>query len=176
MTGRPRVCVSACLLGRAVRWDGGHRLDLPLIEALGRVAELVPVCPEEELGLGVPRGPMRLTGDPGSPRLVTLETGIDLTARMEAWCRRRLDELAGLGLAGFVLKARSPSCAVRSAEIFPSGGGSPVRGAGLFARMLTGRFPLVPVEEDSALADESRRREFLARVLGRAQSTSTAPK
>jgi uncharacterized protein YbbK (DUF523 family) len=176
MTGRPRVCVSACLLGRAVRWDGGHRLNRALVEALGRVAELVAVCPEEEAGLGVPREPMRLVGEAGASRLVTLETGIDLTARMEAWCRRRLDELAGLRLAGFVLKARSPSCAVRSAEIFPAGGGSPVRGPGVFARLLAERLPLVPVEEDSVLADDSGRREFLARVIGRAQSTSTAPK
>src|SRR5438874_2346955 len=64
-----RLGISACLLGQAVRYDGGHKRDPFLAETLGRFVEWVPVCPEVELGLGVPREPIRLEGDPAAPRL-----------------------------------------------------------------------------------------------------------
>src|SRR5437899_3341862 len=63
-----RLGISACLLGQAVRYDGGHKRDPFLAETLGRFVEWVPVCPEVELGLGVPREPIRLEGDPAAPR------------------------------------------------------------------------------------------------------------
>ena len=54
-----RLGVSACLLGEAVRFDGGHKRDFFLVKTLGRFVEWVPVCPELESGLGVPRESMR---------------------------------------------------------------------------------------------------------------------
>src|SRR3954466_16182711 len=61
---RPRVGVSACLLGQRVRYDAGHKRDTFLTDVLGRHVEWVEVCPEVEAGFGTPRGPMRL----GRPR------------------------------------------------------------------------------------------------------------
>src|SRR5437773_10846344 len=77
-TTLPRVGISQCLLGDNVRYDGGHKLDSVLIETLGRHVEWVPVCPEVEVGLGTPREPMQLVGDRHAPRLVTINTGVDL--------------------------------------------------------------------------------------------------
>jgi len=68
-----RLGISRCLLGEHVRYDGGHKLDHFLRDALGRYAEYIPVCPEVECGLGVPREAMRLVGDPASPRLRTIK-------------------------------------------------------------------------------------------------------
>ncbi|MHB1390954.1 MAG: 2-thiouracil desulfurase family protein [Thermoleophilia bacterium] len=78
-----RLGVSACLLGRKVRYDGGHKLDRSLIEALGPFVEWVPVCPEAETRLGVPREAMWLVGTGDQPRLITRRTRIDYTARMQ---------------------------------------------------------------------------------------------
>ena len=77
-----RLGVSACLLGREVRYDGGHKRDRFLTDTLGPFVEWVPVCPEVEIGLGVPRDTIRLVGDAPAPRLVVERTGEDLTARM----------------------------------------------------------------------------------------------
>jgi uncharacterized protein YbbK (DUF523 family) len=164
----PRIGISACLLGRPVRYDGGHKLDAYLRDVLGKFVEWVPVCPEAECGLGVPREAMRLVGDIDSPRRVTRATGIDHTDRLKAWAETRLEELAKEPLDGFVLKARSPSCGMR-VEVFDKSGKPCGLAPGLFARALPARFPLLLVVEDEDLRDEARRGEFLRRV--RAQKT-----
>src|SRR5438876_8818776 len=97
-----RVGVRACLLGQEVRWDGGHKRDPFLTELLGRHVEWVPVCPEVELGLGIPREPIRLEGDAEHPRLIAPETGRDLTETMAGFADRRLTELVRLDLSGSV--------------------------------------------------------------------------
>ncbi len=88
-----RLGISACLLGEPVRFDGGHQLDRFITDTLGKYVEFVPVCPEVECGLGVPREAMRLVGDPEAPRLVTVRTKVDLTDRLVTWARKRVGEL-----------------------------------------------------------------------------------
>ena len=70
-----RIGISSCLLGQEVRWDGGHQRDRFVTDVLGPFVEFVPVCPEYECGLGVPRESMHLEGDPAAPRLITTKTG-----------------------------------------------------------------------------------------------------
>ena len=83
-----RIGISSCLLGEEVRYDGGHKLDLYLKETLGSFVEWVPVCPEVECGLPIPREAMHLVGDPESPRLVTVRTGQDYTLQMLRWAEK----------------------------------------------------------------------------------------
>jgi uncharacterized protein YbbK (DUF523 family) len=99
-----RLGISTCLLGERVRYDGGHKLDRFLVHALGLYMEWVPVCPEVEMGLPTPREPIHLEGDPQNPRLVSIKSREDLTERMKAWARQRVEELAQVGLHGFVFK------------------------------------------------------------------------
>jgi len=164
---RIRVGISACLLGQEVRYDGGHKRCRPVTDTLGRIFEWVPVCPEVELGLGVPRETLRLEGRAGSPRLVFRDTGGDITDRMNAWSRRRLKHLERLDLSGFVLKSRSPSCGMSRVKVFTAGapGRPSLRGVGLFARVLMDRFPLLPVEEEGRLSERAARDGFVERVL-----------
>ncbi len=82
-----RLGISACLLGQNVRYDGGHQHDRFLTDTLGRYVTYVPVCPEVECGLSVPREAMRLVGTADAPRLVTISTKKDLTAQMQSWAR-----------------------------------------------------------------------------------------
>jgi uncharacterized protein YbbK (DUF523 family) len=100
-----RLGISACLLGENVRFDGGHKLDRYLRDTLGRFVEYVPVCPEAECGLGIPREAMHLEGDPGSPRLVTIRTKRDFTDQMLHWANKRVQELEGENLCGFIFKS-----------------------------------------------------------------------
>lgn len=160
------IGISACLLGKPVRYDGGHKLDQFLVETLGRFVSFVPVCPETECGLGVPREAMRLTGDPASPRLMTIRTGQDLTARMEQWATRRVRELAEEDLCGFIFKSRSPSSGMERVKVYADTGGEPVKtGVGLFAREFMARFPLLPVEDEGRLHDPILRENFITRIF-----------
>lgn len=164
--GRPLVGVSSCLLGQKVRYDGGHKLDHFLTDMLGRHVDFVSVCPEVECGLGVPREAMRLVGDPESPRLVTIRSGVDLTERMRAWAASRVEELAAQPLCGFVFKYGSPSSGMSRVKVYPEAGGSPLlTGRGIFAACFMDRFPLLPVEDEGRLNDDALRENFIERVF-----------
>ena len=159
-----RIGISQCLLGDKVRYDGGHKRDSFLIEALGRHVEWVPVCPEAELGLGTPREPMRLVGDPQAPRLITITTGIDHTDAMNRFARQRVRELEALDLSGYVFKADSPSCGITQVPLFYQDIATN-DGVGLFARAFMEYFPLIPIEEESRLHHPQSVNSFLKRVL-----------
>jgi uncharacterized protein YbgA (DUF1722 family) len=91
------------LVGEKVRFDGGHKLDRYLTDVLGEWVEWVAVCPEVEIGLGIPRPAIRLEGATADPRLVEPEAGTDLTERVERYANRRVRELQRIDLDGYVL-------------------------------------------------------------------------
>jgi len=160
-----RLGISSCLLGEKVRFDGGHKQDLFLIQTLGCFVEWVPVCPEVEIGLGTPRESLRLVGSPESPRLVAPKSGSDHTTAMRSWARVRLEELAALNLHGYVLKKDSPSCGLYRVRVYGEKGMPARTGQGIFARELVSRLPLLPVEEEGRLHDMRLRENFVERIF-----------
>lgn len=165
-----RIGVSSCLLGSKVRYDGQHKRDDFLTEVLAPFVEWVPVCPELELGLGVPREPIRLVGRSEAPSLVAERSGVDHTDAMRRYAGRRVAELAGEELSGYVTKKDSPSCGMERVRVHPAKGGPPRRdGVGAFARVLLDAFPLLPVEEEGRLHDPALREGFVERVFAYAR-------
>lgn len=163
---RLRVGISQCLLGERVRYDGGHKRDLFLVDRLGRYVEYVPVCPEVEMGMGIPREAIRLEGSPEAPRMVGSRTGTDFTSAMKRFARDRVRGLAHLDLCGYVLKKGSPSCGMERVKVYPPRGGmARKQGVGLYARALMDRYPLLPVEEEGRLHDPVLRENFIERVF-----------
>lgn len=160
-----RLGISACLLGEPVRHDGSHRLDRYVRDTLGLYFDYVPVCPEVECGLPVPREPMRLVGDPESPRLITRQTGKDLTGLMQGWAREKLDALARLDLCGFIFKSNSPSSGMEHVRVYSDKGVPRKIGRGIFAAAFLARFPLVPAEDEGRLHDPGIRENFIERVF-----------
>lgn len=160
---RPRVGASACLLGHLVRYDGDHRLAPHIVTELSRDLALVAVCPEVELGLGVPRETIELIRRGGAVRLEGTRTRADLTDAMSRYAALRVEALAAAGLCGYVLKSRSPSCGP-SVEIAGAEAGR-TRGRGLFAAALMDRLPDIAIADDEALRDPEARRRFVARAL-----------
>jgi len=152
-----------------VRYDGGHKRDAFLTDTLGPFVEWVPVCPEVEVGLGVPRPPVRLVGRAEAPRLVIDKTGEDVTARMQRWASRRVRELAALGLHGYVLKRASPSCGLFRVRVYDDEGRPGAVGRGLYAAALSEALPLLPIEEEGRLADAGIREAFIERVFAAAR-------
>ncbi len=162
---RLRLGVSSCLLGEPVRYDGGHKRDRFITDELSRFADFVPVCPEVECGLPVPREALRLIGDPQDPRLVTVRGGQDLTSRMQRWAQQRLDQLEGEQLDGFIFKRASPSSGMERVKVYDGRGVPHKVGSGLFARAFMARFPLIPTEEEGRLGDPGLREAFVERVF-----------
>ena len=165
MEDKIRLGISTCLLGENVRYDGGHKRDRFIIDTLGEFVEFVPVCPEVECGLPVPRESMHLVGDPESPRLVTTRTKIDHTERMVNWARKRLGELEKENLCGFIFKSNSPSSGMERVKIYEEHGRVQKIGVGMFARAFMDHFPLLPVEEDGRLHDIRLRENFIERIF-----------
>ncbi|HET6613257.1 MAG TPA: DUF523 domain-containing protein [Kofleriaceae bacterium] len=163
---KPRVAVSACLAGDRVRYDGGHRRAAEVDKLAGEV-ELVRVCPELELGLGVPRPPIHLVRRGDATALIA-ESGRDLSAEMARFSASRIAALRKLGIAGYVLKARSPSCAVTDAAIRGALDG---KGPGLFAAAVMAAFPGLPVADEADLAVPGAVAAFVAAVRGYARRT-----
>jgi uncharacterized protein YbgA (DUF1722 family)/uncharacterized protein YbbK (DUF523 family) len=160
-----KLGISSCLLGEKVRYDGGHKLDHYITETLGRYVDWMPVCPEVEYGLPVPREAMHLSGTAEAPRLVGSRTGVDHTDGMNMWARQRLDELEKEGLCGFIFKSRSPSSGMRGVKVYKPSGVPVHTGVGIFAWAFMKRFPLIPVEDDGRLQDPDLRENFIERIF-----------
>jgi uncharacterized protein YbgA (DUF1722 family)/uncharacterized protein YbbK (DUF523 family) len=165
MKQKIRLGISQCLLGDKVRYDGGHKLDRFLTDILGQWVDYVPVCPEVECGLPVPRESMRLEGDPESPRLVTTRTKMDKTAQMMQWAKRRVAELEKENLLGFIFKSGSPSSGMERVKVYDRNGMPSKKGSGMFARAFMEHFPLLPVEEEGRLNDPALRENFIERIF-----------
>ena len=163
---RPRIGISACLLGEEVRFDGGHKRDPFLAVTLTPHVEWVTVCPEVEVGMGTPREALRLVrAADGGVRMLTTKTGIDHTEAMNSWARHRLRELEGEQLSGYVLKKSSPSCGMERVKVYGTKGMPDPNGRGLFAEALIAHFPNLPVEEEGRLSDPRLRENFIERVF-----------
>ncbi len=164
MTSAITIGVSSCLLGEHVRYDGGHKLDRYITDTLGRFFRFVPVCPEVGCGMPVPREAMHLEGDPAAPRLVTINSRIDKTEQMLAYCRQKVRELEREELCGFIFKKNSPSSGLFRVKVYNRG--MPARsGRGLFAAAVVEHFPRLPVEEEGRLTDPMIRENFIERVF-----------
>jgi uncharacterized protein YbbK (DUF523 family)/uncharacterized protein YbgA (DUF1722 family) len=170
--GPVRVGISSCLLGEQVRFDGGHKRDAFLTEELGRHVEFMPLCPEVEIGLGVPRPALRLERRDDQARMVVTDTGEDLTERMRRWAEGAADRIAAAGLDGYVLKKSSPSCGMERVKLYDENGSPAAVGRGLFAAALIERLPLLPLEEEGRLRDARLREHFVARVFAHARVRS----
>lgn len=160
-----KIGISSCLLGNQVRYDGGHSHDRFLTQTLGLFAQYVPVCPEVESGMPIPREAVRLMGDPENPRLVTQKTGIDKTRQMNDWIEPRLKELEKENLCGFIFKSKSPSSGLYRIRVYGDDGSVRKTGTGLFARAFTRHFPRIPVEEAGRLNDPALRENFIEAIF-----------
>ena len=162
---RVRIGISACLLGEKVRFDGGHKKDEFLTSHFGRYVEWVPVCPEIEIGLGVPRESLRLVGQGRGVHLIAPRSGADHSEAMRRFARERAGIIADQGLCGFVFKRSSPSCGLERVKVYRDAGTPHRDGRGLFAEGLCERLPYLPVEEEGRLNDSRLRENFVSQVF-----------
>ncbi len=165
MESKIKIGISSCLLGNAVRYDGGHKRDRFLTDTLGRYVDFVAVCPEVEIGLGIPREAMRLVGELAHPRLLTIRSRIDHTERMTEWAKKKVKELEKEDLCGFIFKSDSPSSGLERVKVYDPNGVPVKKGVGLFARVFIEHFPLLPVEDEGRLHDPLLRENFIESIF-----------
>jgi uncharacterized protein YbbK (DUF523 family) len=117
---KPKLGISACLLGEKVRYDGGHKRDYFLTETFGRHVEWFPVCPEVEIGMGTPREAVRLVGNPIETKMIAERSGKDWTVQFNAFAGKRVQALTTLDLSGYIFKKDSPSCGMERVRLYNS--------------------------------------------------------
>lgn len=158
--------ISACLTGEEVRFDGGHKRSRFLTEVLSEYVDWIPMCPEVQAGLGVPRETFRLAtglGDSPGVRMIGNRSDRDVTEFMQTISSRMVE---GLGrLRGFVLKKGSPSCGLERVRVYDQNKAPTQRGRGIFADALARRYPLLPLEEEGRLEDPRIREHFITRIF-----------
>jgi uncharacterized protein YbgA (DUF1722 family)/uncharacterized protein YbbK (DUF523 family) len=163
--GTIRIGVSSCLLGQEVRFDKGHKRSRFVADVLDEYVEFVPVCPEVEAGLGLPRPSMRLIRVDDLVRVKEGKSGKDHTAALERHAKHRVAALRRMDLSGYVLKSGSPSCGMERVKIYAEKGPAKKEGRGVFAGALQDALPLLPVEEEGRLNDAPLRENFIERVF-----------
>ncbi len=161
------IGVSHCILGAEVRYDGGHKLSRFVSETLGAYVRFVAVCPEVEIGMGVPRETVRLkrSDDEAAPRMVAPKSGRDWTKAMRDFAERKASELTKLPLCGYILKKGSPSCGMERVRLYRETGIPKRDGRGIFAAALIEKLPHLPVEEEGRLNDARLRENFIERIF-----------
>ncbi|MDA0687835.1 MAG: DUF523 and DUF1722 domain-containing protein [Proteobacteria bacterium] len=158
------VGVSSCLLGERVRYDGGHKGHSYITRTLGEYFEFYPFCPELNIGLGIPRKPIRLARS-ASKDVICVEINDpekeytdklrDCANEQQAWHSK---------LCGYILKKDSPSCGMERVKIWDKA--MPVReGVGIYAQQMMQNFPYLPVEEEGRMGDAVLRENFIQRVF-----------
>ena len=159
------IGVSACLLGEKVRYDGDHQMSQAVLDLFGERFKPLPICPELETGMPVPREKVGLFGSPATPRMIGLQTGEDWTPRMKHYAGTWVRKQNNTSLGGFILKSRSPSCGLGAVKLFDPAGNVTRAGRGLFASALSEAFPSLPVIDEAMLEQPAAREEFIRRVL-----------
>lgn len=161
-----KLAISTCLLGEPVRYDGGHKLDTYLRDTLGQFVKWVPVCPEVECGMPIPRKAMHLKKIGQSIRLVTTAGNKDLTEMLTSWTHTRIAELIHLDLRGFVFKSKSPSCGTEKVSLYTQDSIHPQKtGTGLFFSAFVHKLPLIPCIDEGKLHDPRLRSSFLDQIF-----------
>lgn len=158
-----KVGISSCLIGNRVRHNGEHKANEWLMSQLGPFVSWTPICPEVEMGLGVPRETMRLVGTADHPQLVTVKSNKDYTLKAHLTIDQILKR--DFDFDAFIFKKDSPTCGFERVKVYASSGIPAKSGSGLFAKSVQEKFPKIPMIEEGRLSDPSQREFFLTQVF-----------
>ncbi len=161
---KPNVLVSGCLEFEKVRYNG-QSVSSKIIRDLKPFVKFIKVCPEYEIGLGVPREPIRIVKVGDKYRLIQHKTNKDVTDDMNNFSQKFINELKDVD--GFIFKSKSPTMGVSGIKVYSGMKGSPVidRCGGFFASRIAERYKGYPIEEDDRLRNKKIREHFLTKLF-----------
>ena len=160
-----RVGISSCLLGSRVRFNGQHKKDSYVVDVLDKYFKWIPICPEVDIGMGIPREPVRLVGELENPEMIGVKSEKTWTQKMVGYSRKKANQLKQMKLHGYILKSKSPSCGMERVKVYLDSAMPVNKGTGLFARQLMQTIPNLPIEEEGRLNDPELRENFIVRVF-----------
>lgn len=119
------------------------------------------LCPEVEIGLGVPRKPIRLYKINKNFRIIQEETQLDLTEILKGFSYKFVNKVKSK-VHGFILKAKSPSCGIANCKFYLNGKvyGRPY---GIFVRIIKENLPNISMIDEIKLS--LLRDKFLNKVF-----------
>ena len=163
-TDKPIIVISKCLGFESCKYNGTVE-ENEFIDKLKKYVEVIPICPELECGLSVPRNPVRIVEIENKKELIQPKENKYITNDMINFSEKFLTKLESVD--GFILKCKSPSCGVKDAKIYTTieKGRAIRREKGIFAEAIMQHFPYIPIEDDGRLTNFKIREHFLARIF-----------
>lgn len=160
---KPRIGISQCFTNSIVRYDAKSQFNKNLIEDLSRFFELIPICPEVESGLDVPRSPVELVETNKELRVKGRDDkSLDISSLLKSYSKTKVLSLSHI--SGYVFKARSPSCGVGSTPIYNLNGVVKRYSNGIFVDVLLDHYPSMPVIDDAKIIDSKTLDKFIDSV------------
>jgi len=161
---KPRIIVSRCLGFEKCRYNG-ETISSEIVDALKNHVEFITVCPEFEIGLGVPREPVRVAESQGVKHLIQPATDNDYTKEINDWNKNFFQKYKDID--GFILKNRSPTCGIGDVKIYKglSKTSSAYKGSGFFGEFVLEKFPFHPIEDEGRLLNYEIRDPFLVKLF-----------
>jgi len=164
MTTKVTIGISSCLLGEKVRYDGTAKRDDALVKKLHQHFALLPICPEVEIGMPVPRERLNLVTSLDDLKMVAEETGKDWTIEMAAFSTNRILQSDFQNISGLILKSRSPSCGINTVKVYEQKQHSHSNGTGIFANVVIAQIPNLPIIDETSVQSEQGFAEFFKKV------------
>jgi uncharacterized protein YbbK (DUF523 family) len=164
ITNKPVIAISSCLLGNRVRYDGELKAMPDIVQHFQLQFHLLAVCPEVEIGLGVPRPAVQLTGNPQHPHMTGRDdTSIDVTKAMNVFCNTQPPLLNHI--CGYIFKSKSPSCGLRNIPVFQNSEIVEHNSQGMFAHAMSQYNSSLPMADETELNTAGKRHHFLKQLL-----------
>lgn len=159
-----KIAVSACLLGKKVRFDKGHKRDEFIMDELSKYAEFISFCPEN-FAFGSPRPSIRMVKDNENLKIISNKTGEDLTDTLLQSSKNDLEKVKTNNVVGIIFKSKSPTCGLMSSKVYLENGFAEGKDDGMFASLCKKEFNLLPMEEEGRLQDSWLRENFIMQVF-----------
>jgi uncharacterized protein YbgA (DUF1722 family)/uncharacterized protein YbbK (DUF523 family) len=161
---KPKIVISKCIEIDHCRWNG-NIIKSEVVKILKKYAEFHPVCAEVEIGLGIPRDPIRIIKSENL-KLIQPSTMREYTKSMENFAKAFLSSLSEID--GFIMKFKSPSCGLYETKYhYDEKPGSAVleKGPGLFGKAVLEKFPKAAIETEARLTNFRIREHWLTKLF-----------
>ena len=161
---KPKLGISACLMGAEVRFNGGHKASHLCTQTLSEYFDFVPACPEVALGMSIPREAIRLVGDADAPKAIgSVHNDLNVTQPLAEYGAHMAAQMNDV--CGYIFMQKSPSCGLERVKVYQDNGLPAPVGRGIYAQAFCALRPNLPVEEDGRLNDPVLRENFITRVF-----------
>lgn len=159
-----KIAVSSCLLGEAVRYDGTDKHIEYITEQLSQEYNLISLCPEMAVGMGVPRPPIHLVEHGDSIQALGIENPENnMTKVLYEYGQTIVEKHPDI--CGYIFKKNSPSCGTKNVKVLNAKEQYERRGQGMYAAAIMKALPLLPVIDEEDCLNQKTMDKFLLDVL-----------